>query len=281
MKRTIATLIVLGLALQVSAQALSGLLIPSDARSLALGGIQQNHGSAIGSAQAIFGIWAPASAGSKIVGGDGYFRFGDRLTISFEGRDFIDTPYEISNYKGAYSGTFQPYEFILALGGSFIINDNIEAGLKIKSVTSIIGEAAKGSAICGDLWASYGTEKWSARLAFRNLGPAIDYGNGPSALPMLAAAGGEWRPISKLLVTGEASVLFSGALMAGLGAEYDIADFVSARAGFHYGDSSKALPSFVSVGLGGHIAGVNLDAAYIFGSPATGNSFMVGLGYSF
>lgn len=76
-------------------------------------------------------------------------------------------------------------------------------------------------------------------------------------------------------------MLFSGALMAGLGAEYDIADFVSARAGFHYGDSSKALPSFASVGLGGHIAGVNLDAAYIFGSPATGNSFMVGLGYSF
>ena len=271
----------ISLALQLSAQALSGLLIPSDPRSLSLGGIQQNHGTAVGSAQAIFGIWAPASADSKIVGGDGYFRFGDRLTICFEGRDFIDSPYEASTVKGSFTGTFQPYELILALGGSFKITPNIEAGLKFTSVTSIIGESAKGSAICGDLWGSYSTEKWSARLAFRNLGPGIDYGFGPSALPMLAAAGGEWKPLAGLKVCGEASFLFSGAFMAGLGAEYEIGEFLAARAGVHYGDPSKALPTFASVGLGGRFAGVHLDAAYVAGAAAVGNSFMVSLGYSF
>ena len=236
---------------------------------------------ATGSAQGIFGIWAPASAGSKIVGGDGYFRFGDRLAITFEGRDFIDKPYEISNYKGSFLGTFQPYELILALGGSFMINRNLEAGLKFTSVTSILGEAAKGSAICGDLWASYGTEKWSARLALRNLGTGIDYGNGASALPMLTEAAGTWRPLPGLSLCGAASLLFNGAFMAGAGAEYDVLQFLSVRAGAHYGDPAKALPSFVSLGLGGHFAGVNLDAAYVLGGAATGNGFMVSLGYSF
>ena len=281
MKKIVSTLIVLSLALQVSAQALSGLLIPSDARSLALGGVLQSHGMATGSLQAIYGMWAPASAGSKIVGGDGYFRFGDRITVTFEGRDFIDKPYEVSNYKGSFTGTFQPYELILALGGSFMINRNLEAGLKFTSVTSILGEAAKGSAICGDLWAAYGTEKWSARLAFRNLGPGVDYGNGASPLPMLAAAGGQWKPLSKLSVSGEACMLFSGAFMAGAGVEYDIIEYLTARVGAHYGDPAKALPSFAAVGLGGRFAGVHLDAAYVFGSAATGNSFMFALGYSF
>lgn len=272
---------VLGLALRLSAQAVSGLLVPSDPRSLSLGGIRQDQGTAVGSAQAIFGMWAPATAGTMIVGGDGWFRIGDRLSISFEGRDFIDRPYEVSTYKGSFTGNFQPYELILALGGSYRITRNIEAGLKFTSVTSILGEAAKGSAICGDLWGTYRGGFWSARLAFRNLGPGIDYGNGPSGLPMLAAVSGDWRPLPALSVCAEADVLFSGALMAGIGAEYDFGGFLSARAGLHYGDASKALPSFASFGLGGRFAGVHLDAAYVLGGAGTGNSFMIGLGYSF
>ena len=75
--------------------------------------------------------------------------------------------------------------------------------------------------------------------------------------------------------------LFSGALMAGLGLEYCIVDIVSVRAGYHYGDAAKALPSFASVGLGVKFAGVHLDAAFLLASKTLGNTLMIGLGYSF
>ena len=73
----------------------------------------------------------------------------------------------------------------------------------------------------------------------------------------------------------------SGAVMLNAGAEYCFADILFARAGFHYGDAAKAVPTFISAGLGAKYAGVQLDAAYIFASPTIGNSLMLTLGYAF
>ena len=77
------------------------------------------------------------------------------------------------------------------------------------------------------------------------------------------------------------SLLFFGALMAAVGVEYGFADMVFARAGFHYGDPAKALPTFASVGIGAKFIGIRLDASYVFLSETLGNSFLVSLGYAF
>ena len=69
--------------------------------------------------------------------------------------------------------------------------------------------------------------------------------------------------------------------MAGLGLEYGIADIAFVRAGYHYGDAAKALPSYASLGLGAQFAGVSLDLAFLTASESLGNTLLFGLGYSF
>lgn len=281
MKRIILVISALFLAINVSGQALSSLLIPADPRSLSMGGAYVPSYDAMLDAQAVFGIWAPSYAHNIVAGADGYLRLGDRIILTLGGKDFIDKPYDISGDQGAIKGSFKPYELILSIGGAYCINDAISAGIALKTITSVLGDNAKSSAFCGDLWGKYSGASYYAGLAIRNLGTPINYGNGAYNLPSLIAAHGGWTPVKGLNVAAEADFLFSGTFMAGAGAEYCYADIVTARAGFHYGDPSKALPTFASLGLGGKFFGVHLDAAYIFASPTIGNSFMISLGYAF
>lgn len=99
-------------------------------------------------------------------------------------------------------------------------------------------------------------------------------------MPMMAKVGGSYTN-SGFTAAAEVDYLFSGALMAGLGLEYDIQNIVSLRAGYHYGDARKALPSFASLGLGARFAGVKLNLAYMLANRNIGGSFLLGLGYAF
>ena len=255
------------MALPASSQALSSLLIPTDAKSLAMGGTTVLPGKAAGDAQALFGIWAPASASNTIVGADAFISIGDRLKLSLAGKDFMDKPYNISGEQGTVKGTFKPYDLILSLGVSYFITEAIDAGMTIRSVTSILAENAKGSAFCGDVRVGYSAKSWNANLSVRNLGTPINYGNGANNLPTLVAVHGGVVPVSGLSINAEADYLFSGAMMAGAGVGYCYADIVSVRAGFHYGDPSKALPSFGSIGLGGKIFGIHLKSVSVNIAP--------------
>ena len=81
--------------------------------------------------------------------------------------------------------------------------------------------------------------------------------------------------------SAEVDYLFAGAIMAGIGAEYGFKDIAFIRAGFHYGDAQKAIPTYASVGLGVQYWGVRLDATWITASSVLGNSLGFSLSYSF
>ena len=88
-------------------------------------------------------------------------------------------------------------------------------------------------------------------------------------------------PSHKNTLVLEADYLFNGGMMAGLGAEYCIADIAFLRAGYHYGDPANALASYASLGLGEVFSGFSIDLAFLTASETLGNTFMMGLGYSF
>lgn len=264
-----------------SAQSGSALLVPSDSRSIAMGVSALQPTAPKMDAKALFGLWAPNAANNTIVGADVFFRIGDKIAVSAEGREFIDKPYDIVNDKGVTEGTFAPSDLIVGLGGSFAATEQISVGAKLRILSSKLASDIKGSAFCADLSARYSGGIFDAGLSLRNLGSKIDYGAGGYALPAFLAADGTFSPLNGLTVAAEVDYLFAGALMAGLGAEYTLMDIVSVRGGFHYGDASKALPTYVSLGLGVKFAGVHLDAAFLTASEALGNTLLVGLGYSF
>lgn len=270
------------LAAQVSfAQALPALLIPADSRALSMGGVALQPGADKMDIQAFYGIWAPKSAESTLVGGNVFFRANSRVSLNLEGRALLDKAYEITSAQGQAAGTFRPLDWIAGAGVTVGISDAFAVGVKARVVTSAIAGNARGMAFCGDVNFSYTGGIVSASIGARNLGSKINYGGASYSLPALAALQGSVRPLDGFTIGAELDYLFAGGLMAGLGLEYTIADLVSLRAGFHYGDPAKAIPTYVSLGLGVQFAGFRLDAAFLTASKTLGNTLMIGFGYSF
>ena len=281
MKKILILLTLLLSAQAALAQAVPTLLVPADSRALSMGGVVLPLDMNKQDVQLFYGSWAPKSVGSTLLGGDAIFRVGSRVALSVEGRAFMDKPYDIASAQGQVTGTFRPTDIMAGAGVSFSISDAFAVGVKARMVSSAIAQDAKGSTFCGDVTAAYTGRIVSASVGVRNLGGKLSYGGNAYALPTLAAVQARVEPLAGFTIGAEVDYLFSGALMAGLGLEYTIADIVSIRGGYHYGDEAKALPSFASVGLGVKFAGVHLDAAFLLASKTLGNTLMVGLGYSF
>ncbi|MBR6457114.1 MAG: PorV/PorQ family protein [Bacteroidales bacterium] len=281
MKKIFASVVLVLFAAAVYAQGGSALLIPSDARALAMGVSALQPGASTLDANVFYGMWAPQTVDNTVLGADAFFRLNDRLAFSVEGRSLKDKPYTVTNAKGVAEGEFTPSDMIVGLGASYFINEQLSVGLKARMLSSSIAPDIKGSAMCFDLRAGYATELFNAGLSLRNVGSQIDYGAGGYALPAYAALDGTVSPVDGLTAAFDAGYLFSGALMAGLGVEYTVLDMVSLRAGYHYGDAAKALPSYASAGLGVQFAGLKLDAAYLLASDALGSTLFLSLGYAF
>ena len=280
-KTIITAVLSLLVCLTARSQSLPALLVPTDARSLAMGGVSLPKEADLLDAHAYFGKWAPKTADNTIVGADAWFKIGSRLALSAEGKGFLDKPYSITGAEGSSKGSYKPYDLIIGLGAEFLITDAISAGLKVRNVTSALAEKNIGSSIGGDIFVRYNSRVWGVELAGRNIGSPINYGEGAHSIPSLAAVSGYVRPVKGLSLAAEADYLFKGGLMASAGAEYGFKDMAFVRAGFHYGDPAKALPTFLSLGLGGKLAGFKLDGTFLLLSETLGNSFLVSLGYEF
>ncbi len=262
-------------------QAVPELLLPRDSRSLSMGGVALHRSAGASGVSVSAGMNEPGNADGTVLALDGRMLVGERLTLGAQGRGYLDRPYNVSDAAGGVTGTYRPYDLLLSFSGEYRINRSLFAGLRLTSITSDLSEKVKGSTFCGDVWAGYDASSWSVAVEGRNIGGKINYGGGEWPLPALVAVAGDWSPLSGLTVAAEADYLFAGAFMAGIGAEYGFADIAFVRAGFHYGDESRALPSFLSLGAGAKYAGIFLDAGVLLLSSTLGGSFLVTLGYSF
>ena len=293
-------IVLLGIALLLGAtasraQTLPFLLIPSDARPAALGNASvalpgntfapdnSMAAAALDNRTAAFGagynLWAPQTAKMGVAHLGGWYRTG-RLAIGLGGRYCIEQPYDIVSGGGKTVGSYTPKEFSASLGLAYRIAGPFSLGVTARLVSSDLAEKASGTAFGADISAMYAASGFSAAIGVSNLGTPIRYGSTSYAQPMLARAGGAYSA-GGFTASLEADYLFAGALMAGLGLEYCIADIVSLRGGFHYGDAAKALPTYASLGLGLQYAGIRLDVTFLTASKTLGNSLMVSLGYAF
>ena len=234
---------------------------------------------------AAYGLWQPEYAHSTIMGFGGYYRINDRMGIGLSGKFFKDREVYLTSPAGAPMGTYTPSEKVAGLGFSYKVTDGLSAGVNVRFVSSDIAENVSGSSVGADISAAYRNGPVRAGLAVCNLGPAIKYDKASSSLPSLAKLGGAYSAVvggrSSIDVSAEADLFFAGGFMAGAGLQYSYSDMVFARAGYHYGDAEKAIPSFASLGLGVKFAGVHLDAAYLLGNEVTGGTYVIGLGYGF
>ena len=231
---------------------------------------------------AIYGTWAPESANCSIIGASASFIFGERFAVRVQGMNIKDNIASKSfNQLGAPTGEFFPEDIFFAAGLAYKFSGAFSVGVDIKSLMSTIGKELSGNCFAADISAAYSNNGVSAGLSLRNLGSKLSYGGGKAYdLPMLVRANGAYS-VAGFTASAEVNYLFSGALMAGVGAEYSIKDIVFLRAGYHYGNEKKAVPSYASCGLGLEFYGIRLNAAYLLGSKTLGGTMLFGLGYEF
>ena len=261
--------------------------VSSDAGAYAI----QNNVAAISMAdktmdvQVGLGLWQPSYADLMTIGVGGIYRLGK---LGF-GLDF--TMLRMPAY-GSVSGNgsdirdseFSPREMGIAAGFSYAIIDCLSAGVTLRYADSRLAEEASAAVFGADIAVYFEKNGISAGLSLNNLGTKVKYAETSYSQPMMLKVGAGYDlklGSSALDFDAEADVLFAGGVMAGAGCEYSFKDMVFARAGYHFGNSANAVPSYASAGLGLKLFGAQLDFAYLFGSDVLSNSMCISLGYTF
>ena len=285
------------------AQSLPSLLVGSDAASLGKAGVSvssaagayalENNVAAMSLAKDKFnagvsyGMWQPDYAGNKVMGAGAMFKATGSLAFGASFKYLSSPSYDTVTESGTTSrdGSFTPKEFNIALGASYAFNEYFSAGLTARFLNSSLAEESSATVFGADLGIFFSKNSLSAGLSVNNLGSKANYGEDSAySQPMLVKAGAGYDfgfGKSVLGISAEADYLFEGAFAAGAAAQYGWNDTVFLRCGYHYGDSSKGIPSYASAGVGVKFFGININAAYILASEVLKKSLSISLGYSF
>ena len=296
---TILLLSVSGIVL--NAQTFPSLLLDHDPSSLAKGmsGVAsdagafavQNNIAAISisektmDAQATLGIWQPSYSNNKTIGAGAMYHAGKLgFAIDFK---MLKLP-SYSGVSGSGSdirdSEYSPNETNIAVGASYAFIDCLSAGVTLRYAGSSLAPDASAAVFGADIALYFKKNGLSAGLSVNNIGTKVKYHETAYPQPMLAKLGAGYDldfGTSSLAFSAEADVLFAGGMMAGVGCEYSFNNMAFARAGYHYGNSVNAVPSYASVGLGLDVYGAELNVAYLFGSATLANSICISLGYGF
>lgn len=276
MKKILISLIFCVSAFATGAQSVSSLLIPAEMspESAALSGVSHT-------AWAQYGRWAPGTAATTILGAGAYSALGSKLALGLDVRSFKDSPYDITTASGIASGSFSPSDLAAGLSIYYSFGDALRIGLAGRYVSSAIAPSAKGSAFCGDFSAIWRKDAYGVVAGVYNLGTKISYGTSTSyALPAFVRLGGYYA-VSGVTVRAAADYLLQGAFGALVTAEYTIADIVTPKVGYHYGNPELGLPSYALIGLNAGFYGVGLSVSCLLASETLGGSLQLGLSYSF
>ena len=282
-----------------AAQALPSLLVNSDPKAMGAAGMSllgsdayalQGYAAsaalmdATAAAGVSYGIWQPAAASDKVLGASAAVKLAGKFSIALDYKNFMQPEYELMSPNGSsnrVTPVFKPGESSYALGLGFAFVPGLSAAVTVRSTGSKLSPDAKASAFGVDVSAMFSKDKLKAALAVCNLGGQVKYGEKSYAQPMLVKAGAAFNIVEGLKTGAEFSYLFEGVFNASAGVEYSYKGIVAARAGYHFGDKAKGVPSFISLGLGAGFKGVQLNAAYLLASETLAGSMLFGLSYAF
>ena len=283
------------------AQTLPSLMLDQDPAAVAMGmaGVAsdpgayalQNNVASVSMSQSAFdaqigiAMWQPDYADLKTVGASAMYRLG-KLGFALDMKMLKMPTYSGVSGSGSEirDSEFTPSEMNLAAGFSYAFMDFLSAGVTLRYAGSKLAPEASASVFGADLALYFKKNGLRAGLSLNNIGTKVKYSETAYAQPMMAKVGAGYDldlGTSSLAFNAEADVLFAGGVMAGAGCEYAFKEMIFARAGYHYGNSAGAVPSYASAGLGVKFFGAQLNFAYLFGSEVLANSMLVSLGYSF
>ena len=213
------------------------------------------------------------------------YRFG-QMGVAIGASYMPGKEYEVFTLTGASDGMFTPSDLQLNAGFGMEIMEDLSIGANVRFLRQSLTKDHSSTAFAGDLAALYRIGTVTTSFGLSNLGTPVKAADGTKFnLPASLTIGSTWDEElavdHRLKISIDADYYFSGESTAGFGAQYAFKNMVFVRAGYHLATDDAVLPSFLTLGLGANYAGFSLDAAYITANDALGDSFCLGLRYSF
>lgn len=238
---------------------------------------------------ASYGMWNPSQANMIAVAG--YGRITDWMSINAGFKTLMHKPYPVTSINGITNEEFKPNEMALGVGLGFRILPILSLSANINYVNTKYAPELKAGAVSADFGAMLDLKFMRVGVTASNIGSKLKYSETsiyslPANVQLGVGTTQRFGAEDKHAITAniQGGMTFeSQAFVAAVGAEYKWNDMVRVAAGYNYGDATKGTPSYASVGIGVKIIGISLNGSYLIGmgDSQLGNTFMVGLGYSF
>jgi hypothetical protein len=288
----------------LNAQSVQFLNVNPDPRGLSMGGASLaldanayasfNNTASVALSENKFGIsagymmWQPTTMKNNLLSIAGYGKIGNRFGISAQGRYFSYPSQLYYDENGNEIGNYAPKDISIDLGFSFKIVSNLSMGINARFINSAIGSSASGNAFSADIFLMYKIKKLNIALAATNIGTKISYlENSSYNIPAMGRLGLSYdfslSEKHSLLLSAEGDyLLYQKAFEAGAGLEYSFNNLLFVRAGYHYGDKTKSIPSYTSLGIGVKVVGITINATYLLSKKSNlKNTMSFSLGYEF
>lgn len=230
-------------------------------------------------------LWQPAHVKTNILNAAGMYKINEKFGLAAGVSYGMSPKYDIVDASGKASGAFRPSEMELAAGLAWRLHKNVSIGANVGYASTRLSESASYSALVADVHAMAVFGGFKTSVAVSDIGTGVTSASGakfslPASLGLAAGYDAALQDKHTVGVDAQAQYYFCGDIAASLGARYTYADMVSVSAGYRYGGTS-VIPSFVSVGAGVKIAGLELNLAYLMSSTAADDTVCLSLGYSF
>lgn len=232
--------------------------------------------------------WQPDYSGNTLISAAGYGKVSERINIVAGVKYFTHKDYDIIDDSGNSNGTFKPKEFAVGVGLGLKIIPILSASINVNYISSDMGTPKKGNAVAADLGLMLKLKYINVGLTAANIGSKVDYGGidkyklpANIKLGVGTSLGDEVNKVN-LQLQG-CMTLQESTFALSVGGEYIFKGILSARAGYHYGDEKKYIPSYASVGLGVNLFGFSINGSYLIAgsdSPIK-NSLMATLAWGF
>ena len=204
----------------------------------------------------------------------------DRWGVHLSLRYFRQESFEEYDAWAAPTGRFTPEDLSVGLGASYRLTDHLAAAVTARYISSSLASTASDRTFGTDVGVAYDGGLIRASLACCNIGPSVNYAGSDCRQPMLLKGGAEVRK-GAFSAGAEGSYVFDAGPMAGVGAQYLIANTAAVRAAYHWGDATETLPSYATAGLGLYLGGWRLDLSCLFGSKTLDDTMQAGVSFAF
>ncbi|MBQ8839340.1 MAG: PorV/PorQ family protein [Bacteroidales bacterium] len=289
-----------------SAQALPFLASETDIASIGMGGagvadVSAPAYSAFTNAAAVpfsektadfaagYTMWQPSYVTSHTLSLGGAYNFRNKLGFSLGYSCGMYTPYDVTTVANVKKERFMPADMQLSAGLSWRFLPFMSVGANFGYARMSLAEKYSYNAFVTDLFFMSKLSDFTMALGVSNLGTAVHSSNNrtfylPSSVTLGGGYDNTFAEKHGVKVNLDADYYWTlASVSVAAGAEYTYGDMVSVRAGYRYAGDNAVLPSYASVGAGAKLFDISLNLAYVIpiADSPLGNTFSIGLGYSF